>query len=248
MPVSKIVVSLPVFLWFSVNVLAQGALVPVPPMKPALDLQTTRSGEELTVPPQRPPGSTRSETRLGKPFTCELPFAEYSKAQPVDPGNGCGFYNVVVLTALKEPGGEAIRLSEPVTIGCEFAQIFSKWVVKDVQASAREQLGTSLNRLVTGPGYQCRRRNNKPDGKLSEHALGKAVDVTTFQTAGGMRVSVETDWGEGTKASRFLRDVHEKACARFTTVLGPEADPHHKSHFHLDIGCHGKDCTYLICQ
>jgi hypothetical protein len=33
----------------------------------------------------------------------------------------------------------------------------------------------------------------------------------------------------------FLEFVHDEACKTFGTVLGPDADEAHKSHFHLDM-------------
>lgn len=36
-------------------------------------------------------------------------------------------------------------------------------------------------------------------------------------------------------AAKFLRRIHQGACDTFTTVLGPEANDVHRSHFHLDL-------------
>ncbi len=36
-------------------------------------------------------------------------------------------------------------------------------------------------------------------------------------------------------ATRFLKILHETACRRFGTVLGPEANEAHEDHFHLDL-------------
>lgn len=33
----------------------------------------------------------------------------------------------------------------------------------------------------------------------------------------------------------FLRSVHQTACKRFMTTLGPEADKYHRNHFHIDL-------------
>jgi len=51
-----------------------------------------------------------------------------------------------------------------------------------------------------------------------------------------------------TPEANFLAKLHEAACKRFTTVLGPDANADHHAHFHFDLGCHGRDCTYLICE
>ena len=36
-------------------------------------------------------------------------------------------------------------------------------------------------------------------------------------------------------ATNFLKAIHEGACREFETVLGPEANEEHRSHFHLDL-------------
>ncbi|MFX8301234.1 extensin family protein, partial [Acinetobacter baumannii] len=35
--------------------------------------------------------------------------------------------------------------------------------------------------------------------------------------------------------SLFLRAVHDKACLRFGTTLGPEANAAHRNHLHVDM-------------
>lgn len=51
-----------------------------------------------------------------------------------------------------------------------------------------------------------------------------------------------------TPQARFLVSVHRSACSLFSTVLGPDANAAHRDHFHFDLGCHGKDCKYVICE
>jgi hypothetical protein len=222
--------------------------IPQPSLKPLQDLGNIRFVAGSDAPARKPQFSIKPKDDAENAAVCVLPFAVFSSALPIHSDKGCGFEDTVVLMALKPPGGETIRLSSPVTVTCSFAETFSEWVAKDVQAIAKRILGSPLALIASGPGYQCRRRNNRPDGKLSEHALGKAIDITAFQVAGGRNASVESHWTSGNAPARFLKEVHAAACRKFPTVLGPDADPHHTSHFHLDTGCHGQDCTYLICQ
>lgn len=208
---------------------------PVLPTSPSLPGTTAGPSADAVVP---------------EPMSCPDLRAGIEAAPPVLGENGCGFQAAVRLkVAGADPG---VGLSPAPVLNCGFADAVAEWIASDATAAARQVLGEELAAVHSGPGYQCRRRNNLPDGKLSEHALGNAIDITAFELASGTRVSVESDWPapdtETTSAGRFLKAVHAAACARFTTVLGPEADEHHKSHFHLDNGCHGKDCTYLICQ
>ncbi|MTI45465.1 hypothetical protein JM93_01138 [Roseibium hamelinense] len=236
----------------------------IPKLKPEAETDSVLGGpptREFGVPQPKPghsqtvggAGETRQaesdqkNSAAAAPVLCGLKNAEYSQVEPIVGENGCGIPAPVLVESFGLAGNQ-ISLSRSATLSCGFSKTLGEWVRKDLNRIAKEHLNTTLGTLVTGPGYVCRRRNNQPDGKLSEHALGTAIDITAFQTADGKTVSVEKDWGTETPKGRFLSDVHASACARFTTVLGPDVDPNHKSHFHLDIGCHGQACTYLICQ
>jgi len=210
----------------------------VPPGKPS-------RVQDAGTPAEQKPDS--GEDGPAAPVPCSLKHAEFSQIEPVAGENGCGIPAPVRVRSFGLAENR-IGLSRPATLSCEFSKTLGEWMREDLNRLAKAHLDTTVGTLVTGPGYVCRRRNNLPDGKLSEHALGTAIDITAFQTADGRTVTIEDDWGTDTPEGRFLSGVHASACARFTTVLGPAADPHHKSHFHLDIGCHGQTCTYLICQ
>ena len=81
--------------------------------------------------------------------------------------------------------------------------------------------------------------------------LGRAdaLDFVGFSLEDGRTVSVGSDYGSSdAKQSRLMHFAHDAACTRFTTVLGPDANALHHDHFHLDLGCHGKTCTYRLCE
>ncbi|MEP3046300.1 MAG: extensin family protein [Roseibium sp.] len=201
------------------------------------------SKPQRRVEPLQPKSESRAQIQ-----SCELSEALFVHSPAIVGENGCGFERAVKMIGIENSSEDTVRFAGSVTISCEFAKTLTQWLVEDVIPASRTHLDSELVEVATGPGYQCRRRNNKPDGKLSEHALGTAVDISNFKFASGDQVSIEGSWGKDTRESRFLQAIHGAACKRFTTVLGPDADPNHKSHFHLDIGCHGVDCTYLICQ
>jgi len=54
--------------------------------------------------------------------------------------------------------------------------------------------------------------------------------------ADGREVSVLGDWNGKGPRGRFLRVIHDAACRRFATVLGPDYNALHANHFHLDMG------------
>ncbi|MES0882379.1 extensin family protein [Roseibium sp. SCP14] len=228
---------------------------PVPSAKPLQSTDGPVFLEGIDVPPVKPatavsPAFDEIADNVGR-TNCEIAGLIFQQMPSVDgtaDGDAaCGIGDPIVVSGVNHRKSKA-TFRVPVTVSCEFAEILTGWLVKDVLPEAKKRLGVDVRRLGSGPGYQCRRRNNKPDGKLSEHALGKAIDFSEFQMTDGTVVSIEKDWGTDTPKGKFLKAIHKSACKRFTTVLGPDADPNHKSHIHLDVGCHGKKCTYLICQ
>ena len=81
--------------------------------------------------------------------------------------------------------------------------------------------------------YNC--RNVAGSDRRSAHAQANAVDVSGFVLADGRRITVLGNWTQGTPAERqFLRLVANSACKRFGTVLGPEYNPAHRNHFHVE--------------
>lgn len=81
--------------------------------------------------------------------------------------------------------------------------------------------------------YACRTRNSRPGARLSEHALGNAIDISAFILADGTRIRVIDGWNGPHK--KLLRRLHASACGPFGTVLGPNSDRHHQDHFHFDV-------------
>ncbi|MFB9175257.1 extensin family protein [Roseibium salinum] len=234
---------------------APAASDPVPDAKPLVAQDSEPFVEGVDTPPAKPSLPAPAEETVEippEPLTeCDVPGALIKLADPVAGKSGsdaaCGIAEPVRLNGVVV-GTAAAKFPSPVTVSCRFAKTLTKWLRDDVLPAAEEQFGSPVSVLASGPGYQCRRRNNLPDGKLSEHALGMAIDISHIELDDGSRISIEDDWGAETKKGRFLKEIHTSACERFTTVLGPDADSSHRSHFHLDIGCHGKACTYVICQ
>ncbi len=251
-------------IWFLLDqfsaAVPQGHATPIPETKPLFDLNGIGFVEGVDVPSAKPqpekavPKQKNQQTAISE-NSCIIPNAEFEELEPVSGAIregqlndiACGISDPVRLESVSAVGHK-IEFSSPVTVSCKFAKVVAEWLREDVLPLALNNLETSVSVIQSGPGYQCRRRNNLPDGKLSEHALGKALDISHFKLGNGTIISVEDDWGKRTKESKFLDRIHAAACKRFTTVLGPEADPNHKSHIHLDTGCHGQDCTYIICQ
>ncbi|MEX0860796.1 MAG: extensin family protein [Cucumibacter sp.] len=148
-------------------------------------------------------------------------------------------------------GGQSVALTGRPTVTCPLAGAIAGWVV-EIDGYARAALGAGIAEIVSGTAYQCRQRNNAADGPLSEHGFANALDVAGFRLSDGREVTVLADWSSAgaaaTPVGQLLTYAHTAACARFTTVLGPDANELHHDHLHLDLACHGATCTFRLCE
>ena len=77
--------------------------------------------------------------------------------------------------------------------------------------------------------------NDNPMARISEHAFGNALDITSFTLAGGYTITVKNGWRGTPEQQGFLHDVEEGACAMFSTVLAPGSNAYHEDHMHVDL-------------
>lgn len=129
-----------------------------------------------------------------------------------------------------------VDMQPEAVMRCETARALARWVSTFVlPASLRLEDRGPVTVVEHGSSYVCRRRNGNPEGKVSEHAFGNAIDVIGFRFASGDPIPVQPRMREGTMAEAFQRGVRSSACMDFTTVLGPGTDAAHDDHLHLDI-------------
>lgn len=233
-------------------VAASAQSVPVPQKRPAAETQAPLPPPvETPVMPVAPHREACAALRSG--------LVEGRQGAAILEG-ACGIDAPVLATVA---GG--IKLATPATLTCGMATTLAQFLPQ-ADSIAKQMLGSGLVSVEAGAGYECRNRNRAASGKLSEHAFANAFDVTAFVLADGRKIKVADGWphllslpaaGEKppapstratTPQARFLAAVHSAACSRFSTVLGPDENAEHREHFHFDLGCHGKDCTYLICN
>ena len=160
----------------------------------------------------------------------------------------CGERSPLRIDAVN-PGATPIAVSGEPQTACGMAEAFASWIA-ELDRYAEATLETGIATVSAGTSYQCRGVNNATTGRLSEHAFANALDVIGFVFDDERRVTVEGDWQmpPETPEAKFLNYAHEAACARFTTVLGPEANELHHDHLHLDLGCHGASCIVRLCE
>jgi hypothetical protein len=148
-------------------------------------------------------------------------------------GAGCATFNAVRLASLSGDR-QSFNISNLGPITCPLANSFAGWARFGVDRAARSILGSPLVRIETMGSYSC--RNVAGTEKRSAHATGNAIDVGAFVLADGRRISVLSGWNSGDPAERnFLHTIHQSACRRFGTVLGPDYNAAHRNHIHVDM-------------
>lgn len=160
-----------------------------------------------------------------------------TKRAPVEGPGACGVRDAWVVTEVS-----GVALSRPAIMTMETARALNTWV-KRTAIPAVGRRGGGLSELTVAAHYACRTRNNRPGAKLSQHALGRAIDISSIVMKDGSRVSVLRGWGRGADG-RLLAQLHRGACGPFKTVLGPNSDRYHQDHFHFDIERHRGGSAY----
>ena len=167
---------------------------------------------------------------------------EWAEAAPLGHPGGCGAAAPITLSKV---GGLAIE--PPAETSCAMAAGLAFWVANSLKPAAERQLGQKLTGLRNATSYACRGRNGAMSGKLSQHALANALDISAFLMADGTAITVKDDWGLGLNGKgAFLRTVHKALCPVFATVLGPGSDGFHEDHFHVDMMV--RRGGYRICE
>ena len=125
-----------------------------------------------------------------------------------------------------------LALTRPARIDCGTATALDDWVRNGVIPTVGRRGGGPVALQVAG-SYACRTRNHVAGAKMSEHALGHAIDISAINLADGGALTVASDWNRGTEG-QMLKALWKAACGPFGTVLGPESDSYHRDHLHLD--------------
>ena len=136
----------------------------------------------------------------------------------------CGFGDAVEVYHV---AGVAVRGAPQIR--CSTAKALEKWTSRSAVPAVRRATGETLTEMTIWVGYACR---NRSSGRLSEHALGNAVDIAAFRTNKGS-FTVKNDWRKG-GYGRAMQTMKKGACGPFGVVLHPDNDRNHHDHFHFD--------------
>jgi hypothetical protein len=239
------------------------SVVPIPQPKPKVETRSAAVAATVPAPPPaRPTAPAASSTEPRGPLA-EHGLAEEADAACRDAltalgvtftvpdrveGKGqCHVPNPVQLTSLAAAEGRVELPGRPL-LNCRFAERFSTWLADVASPVVTSGTGETLAAVSTGPGYECRGRNGDSSAKISEHAFGNAVDIDGLVLSGGTRVEIADVAETHHRFRRVLSALRVSGCGYFTTVLGPGANAAHASHFHFDLGRHGKSERTRICE
>jgi hypothetical protein len=153
--------------------------------------------------------------------------------------------------------GTTLRYYAPLKVSSAFRERLERFeeVVRDV---ATEVYGRPPHRIRHLGAYSCRLSRNRSQ-RLSEHALGNAIDISGFdfgaaskeqtqalelprQLKGPFQVRVVKHWrrqgaGVAGRHALFLERLTEHLLSRndiFRVAIGPSHRGHH-DHFHFDV-------------
>jgi hypothetical protein len=234
------------------------ASVPKPQPKPTIlpgDSSQAAIAELQHEPPLRklvedrnpPAASTYSNYALNCKAELLTLGVDFSVPEQVEGTGECKVADPVQLKSIQTSLGK-VELPGRPTLNCAFARQFTIWL-SDIAAPATAALAEAkLASLSTGPGYECRGRNGDSSAKISEHAFGNAVDIDGITLSNNKRIEISDVADRQDSDRRMLLALRISACGYFTTVLGPGANEAHASHYHFDLGRHGKSGNYRICE
>jgi len=140
---------------------------------------------------------------------------------------GCGIAEPVRISSVSD-----VLLSQLAIMDCKTAVTLKTWLENTAKPAFADQ-GGGLKGLRLSGHYACKKQNNKARGRLSEHAKGRAIDISSFILMDGTVITVRDGW-TNKETNEVMRELHAGACGLFGTVLGPNADRYHKDHFHFD--------------
>ncbi|SNR41152.1 extensin family protein [Paracoccus sediminis] len=181
---------------------------------------------------------TQALSGLGTVYSLEQPIAD-------DADRDCGIARPIrvthILPGLTLDGGAVMR--------CGTARSLGLWARDFLRPAAALLPGApTVAGLQLGTTYDCRPRVGTGEArpKLSEHALGNAIDIAaiTFDGAGPLTIQPRRDTGD--LAEAFQRTVRSAGCLFFTTVLGPGSNAAHGGHLHLDVAA--RRGGWRLCQ
>ena len=106
--------------------------------------------------------------------------------------------------------------------------------------------GTPTAKQPTDFGLSQPSRLGGPKKTTDKNDAGKKADPHAIPANAAAAETTPTDHNAATATSLFLRAVHDSACKRFATTLGPETNAAHRNHLHVDLA--QRNTNKVICE
>lgn len=151
----------------------------------------------------------------------------------IDDGDGCGIDRPIAVTAISR----SVKLEPEATLRCDTALELARMTRDMLEPAARLAMPEKgrLTAVHHASAYVCRNRNGADDGKISEHARGNAIDISSLEFDKGTEPMSIAKPEDSDLPAAFQRSLNAFACLYFRTVLSPGSDAAHQDHLHLDI-------------
>lgn len=199
--------------------------VPLPPPRPA-DLAAPIAE---TIAPQPTPAD--NDTLRAQILASHRVIGE--ALPPIDDKGGCIIEAPLRLKAIMLEGDAKVTLSPAIILRASLASAVADWIRDDLAPAITK--GDRLASVEGTGGYECRNRNSIAGAKLSEHAIGNALDLHALRTERGKLFVIAPSKDDTDEVKAFRALMKKTACLRFSTVLGPGADAFHAQHLHVDL-------------
>lgn len=147
----------------------------------------------------------------------------------------CELKNLVALRKSLYP------YSSPVNASCAMSAALILWEREILGPLTKRYFSSDVRRIEQLGVFACRNVRNS-SSRISQHATANAIDISGFVLKNGRVVNISRDWGRESVEGRFLKELRDKSCHLFRSVLGPDYNSLHKDHFHFDFG------RYRICR
>ncbi len=182
-------------------------------------------------PPSPPPVPPQDGSLAACLWTLDQQHVRYDRVRDWGRPGRCGIQGAIRLRR------DDVAWSRPLLMTCHLAATLDAYELRVVQPAAWRYFRQRVRRIANVGTYNCRdERSSRRRRRLSQHAFGKAIDITGFELEDGSVISVRRDWFVPGDKAAFLHDVAKGACGLFSVVLTPDYNVFHRGHMHLDVG------------
>jgi len=156
----------------------------------------------------------------------------YDRVKDWGTAEGCGIQGAIRVKK------DLTDWSRATLMACGLENSLYDFESRVLQPVAQKHFHQNVKRILNMGAYNCRNEKSEHADRLSQHALGKAIDVSGFELEDGTSLSVLKDWSGKGDRSDFLHEVAKGACGVFSVVITPNQNALHRDHIHMDIGPH----------